>query len=271
VHQYPFWEILGWWLDGLWRHVAATINFTWLLPKNESPPGFWYIYFSWWDWDWNTDDKGRVNSTITRNWMWACQRLWENWINEVGNIAQDLALTAVRGWTGYVIYGYVTFRQWIDAIAGRVGSWVPSFAYNLADACYRLWQWLPEDIRSGVASWYSKFLGWYDSVVAWAQSTYDQAKIWATSAWAWICATGASLKSWWDTAHWWLDDFRQNAVARIVGWLGTTWARAVLFFAHAGTFWYDLWGSYAVEIGEFWDNPLMWLYDRAEDELCKRW
>jgi len=270
-YKYGFIQILGWWLDGLWRHICITVGMTYFLPVESGPPEFWYEWFSWWDWKWNLSPSGKVNKTITRNWLWSCHRFWELWTEDLAQNAVYLAEDAVRVFTGWALHGFVRFQDWIEAIRSRVGTWVPPFAGDLAQGLYRLWLWLPADIRDNVVTWYDKFSAWYNSVVSWVQVTYDDAKAWAYGAYAWVLDTGEALKTWYNNAHWWLDDFRQNAYDRVTGWLGSTWNRAVTFFTAAGQFWYNLWGSYAPEIGAFWADPLGWLYDRVEDELVRRW
>jgi len=270
-YKYGFIQILGWWLDGLWRHICITVGMTYFLPVEPGPPEFWYEWFSWWDWSWNLSSSGKVNKTITRNWLWACHRFWELWTAAMADDARAAAQQAVRRWYGYVLHGYDTFQAWVEAIRARVGTWVPPFASHLADGVYRLWLWLPADIRDNVVTWYDKFSAWYNSVVSWVQVTYDDARAWAYGAYAWVLDTGEALKNWYNGYEEWLRHFRDDPYNTVRRWLGGTWERAVTFFTAAGQFWYDLWGSYAEDIGAFWADPLRWLYDRVEDELVRRW
>jgi len=270
-YKFGFQQILGWWLDGLWRHICATLGMTWFLPENESPPAFWYEWFSWWDWIWNLSPTGKVNSTITRNWLWACHRFWGRWTEAVADDARLFATSTVRGWYGYVLHGYETLQEWVDAIRGRVGTWVPSFATNLAQAAYLLWLWLPADITSGLVSFYDKFSAWHDAALDWVRGYVDTAKAWAYGAYAWVLGMGETLKVWYNNVHAWLDDFRANTYWRVTQLLGNTWTWTQVFFESAGIFWYNQWAWYGAEIGAFWGDPLGWLYDRVEDELCRRW
>jgi len=141
----------------------------------------------------------------------------------------------------------------------------------MMEALWNLWSWLPGDIRDNIVSWYDKFVAWYNAAISWAESRYEATRVWVANTGTWLVNGYNTVRGWYDSAHGWLDDFRWNAYARVTGWLGTTWTRAVTFFASAGTFWYNLWGSHAADIGAFWADPLGWLYDRVEAELVRRW
>jgi len=271
VHKYPFLQILSWWLDGIWRHVLTTTGLTWLLPGNESPPGFWYIWFSWWDWIWNLSSSGKVNETITRNWLWACHRLWGNWTDEVGDYAKTSAVNLVRLWQIAAGSSVFNIQTWFGVLVAWLGARSLSWASDVTEALGTLRDYFPAGIADGWRAWTDLWDNIQTSLINWCKARYDDAIAGATDAWNWIVATGNALKSWYDVAHTWLDDFRQNAAARVTDWLGATWTNAVTFFTSAGTFWYNLWGSYATEIGKFWPDPLGYVYDRVEDYLCGKW
>lgn len=256
-------------------------------------PVWWHYFYPEWDW-WtgmgpsNVPRSNLIGLAVRGTW-----RLLGLWIEEIGDWAVSKAESNVRAWTGFAASDYVTFGGWIWSIVLRLGNFVPSFADTIADAAVWLYDRLPVDIQSLTVTWYDKFVAWYNAGNSWVQANYDEAKNWATAAFNWTITTGVTLRSWYDGAHTWLDDFRNNASARVIGYLGTAWtwladfqgnyyarvtmwlspywSRLALFAGGASTFYLNLWGAYAAEIGAFWDDPLMWVYDRVEDELVRRW
>jgi hypothetical protein len=163
----------------------------------------------------------------------------------------------------------------------------------LADAVTKLYGWLPPEIRAGIRSWTELFGSIIDQVQQWAQDRYDGARAWYEGTRLTIEAWVGEIRSWWQTAAGWLDDFRYNAKARVLAWLGATWSwlealwndpfgvitgylgetwtKLYSFARDCLTFWYNLWGQYGSEIGAFWGNPLRWLYDRVESFLVSIW
>jgi hypothetical protein len=269
---YSILDILGWIVHGWWQRFVIEHNL-WAglaFTEPDDAPQMWLDIYPEWLWD-----HGLTNGKP--DWYWCfhytgCARVhFENWVFDKTDSARDTAVSWVRAFTGYVRYGYTRFEYWVDTIWNRVGAYSLWWADNLTAAADWLRNKLPDEIRSSWSTWSDIWEGIKDAVKDWARARFDAAVVWATDAWAWVIGTGNLLKSWWDTAAAWLDDFRQNAYERVTTWLGTTWTRAVTFFRDAGTFWYNLWGSYATEIGAFWADPLGWLYDRAEAELVRRW
>jgi len=271
VHEYSFLQILAWWLDGIWRHVLTTTGLTWLLPENESPPGFWYIWFSWWDWTWNLSESGKVNKTITRNWLWACHRLWGNWTDEVGEYAKTSAVNLVKLWQIAAGSDVFNIQTWFGVLVAWLGSRSLSWASDVTDALVTLRGWLPHQVYLGYKTFEDLFRDIKESVKRWAIGRFDDAVTWATDAWNWVIVTGNALKTWYDTAHTWLDDFRNNAVTRVTSWLGTPWAILSGLAEDLRIFYNTVWSPWRERLVEFISDPLTYIYDRAEDYLCAKW
>ena len=260
---------------------------------DKMPPDWWYKFKQWERWYYATDVDGRPLPHWFNVYFDCCWSWLGFWIQEVGDWAWEKALDLVRLFTGFVQFGYATFESWVTAIRNRVGTYVPWFANSLAHATYRLWQWLPPEIRDGIQTWQAIWGNIINTVQQWAQSRYDDVRGWYWGARRTLERWVNDLHSWWQYAHGWLDDFRHNAEARvrqwlggawswlvafwndpygaITGYLGETWNKLYSFARDALVFWYNLWGQYSEEIGEFWSNPLRWLYDRVEDYLVEKW
>jgi hypothetical protein len=294
-HRYSIGQIAGWTLDGVWQWIRKEVP-DWIIePRHVSrgPPGWWGSVKTWGDWYYCVASDGHPQSCWFSNYIDACWKLLGKWIDEAADDVGDAVSGAVRSWVGYVQGGFSNFSDWIKWLQGLTGGYLPWWASSLADAADRLYWWLPAEIRQGYTSWSDLWEGIKASVRDWARARYDDAKAWADGAWQWVLNQGATLKGWYDAAGAWLDDFRQNASERVRGWLGTAWDWIVGFWNDpygtiTGTlgdswealktaardalpFWYNLWGSYADEIGAFWGDPLGYLYDRVEDFLSDKW
>jgi len=274
---YPLLNILWWNLVGQWMHFVFThIASTYIRPRVL--PRFSTTAPQWWKDSWGHSYNWYHNLTngvpgVLFVWYYAraARDRFSDWIRNAADTVARPLVDAVRGLLGNLLYGYTKFSDWIRAIQVRVGSWVPWWTSTLAAGLDYLWNRLPGDIRDGTISWYTKFSAWYNAAISWSQSRYESVRVWVVNTGAWLVSGYNTVRAWYDSAHGWLDDFRLNTYARITARLGVTWTRAVTFFTSAGTFWYNLWGFYAADIGAFWADPLGWLYDRAEDELVRRW
>ena len=294
-HRYSLGSIIGWAVYWVWQWIRYLLPDIIIRPDRvgSNPPYWWYSFASWSDWAYCVGYDGIPRACWYDHYREALIAALGAWVSEVGDWASSAATNAVKGWLGYIWYGYSSFSSWLLALWRRVGEVLPGWAYNVADALNRLYLWIPSQIRYGLQSWSSLFDSITNGVKDWVRSIYDYARGRALAAWDWIIASGQTLTWWYNSAHSWLDDFRYNASVRVRGWLGSAWdwlvgfsqnpagvilaqlgvawIRLRLFAENAVTFYFNLWSEYASEIGEFWGDPLGWLYDRAEDYLVSKW
>lgn len=292
-HQYALYQIALWMLHWQMQNIRNWAPYVDPIAETGGVPRWWHYFYTDWDW-WTGMGPGYVpRSHLVGMAVRGTWQLLGLWVEEIGDWAVSKAESNVRKWTGFASSDYVTFGGWIWSIVLYLGDVVLSFADTIAEGVVWLYDRLPVDIQDLTVTWYDKFVAWYEASQSWVQTNYDAAKASATLAYNWVADTGSTLSSWYSGAHTWLDDFRDNASARVVGylgtawtwltdfrdnyyarvtgWLGSSWSKLVAFCGGALTFFYNLWGWYAPEIGAFWADPLMWLYDRVEAELVRRW
>jgi len=290
--SYSWLDLLQWYLHWLWQYIREIAPF--IAPTAEAEiPAFWFEYFSANDWLWNVDDDWVPNETCIRNALWALRRLIRRWIEEYVDYIKEVTINYVQSSTGSVLHLFDTFSDWIENLWVKVGLVIPWWCDDVVDGLGDLYGWLPPVIRTAVNTWDDIWDGIKTAVKDWAKDRFDDAKVKALNAWSWVWNTGYSLKDWWDAAAQWLDDFRLNAVARVKGYLGAAWTTLSTFATEACGFYYNLWGGWATDIADFFENcgsywyqvwlsyadsltsfladPPGYIYDRIEDELCKRW
>ena len=239
--------------------------------ENANPPAWWFLYWNWSDWWSNLDSNRRPNLDWCFHWTVGSLRLVGAYAESVADNARDAAKNTVRQWIGYARHGFSNFSDWVDNLWGKIGAASFSWASSLTDAATWLRGRLPQTIREGLQSWQSIWDGIKNAAIDWARARYEDARAWASGAYTWVLGTGETLRNWHARAQVWVDDFRQNTYTRVTGLLGATWTRLVTFAGGSLTFWNNLWGSHADDIGKFFGNPLQFLYDRAEDFLVSRW
>lgn len=294
-HERSIWEIMLSILFGIEQKIRDLMP-DWVIRAEKMakmPPSWWYKFKRWEEWYYATDADGYPLAHWFPAYFDCCWSWLGLWVDEVGKWAYEEAVAIVRQFTGLVQFGYSTFQGWITALWDRVGGFVPWFADSIADAAIKLYNWLPYEIRSGLKSWADLFTGIINQVHQWAQDRYDDVRNWYYGLRVQIQDWIIQVRGWWLMAHDFLDDFRHNAenrvrewlggawqwlvnfwnnpVGTITGYLGETWTKLYTFARDCLTFWYNLWGQYATDIGAFWGNPLRWLYDRVEDFLVSRW
>jgi hypothetical protein len=295
MHELSIWKIMSIYLDFYVQKIKDVFP-DWIIQtdvQSINAPSWWYKFKTWEQWYYALDENRRPRTS----WFTAyadCAAQWLGYyVDEVGDWARDKALTLVRIFTGFVQFGYDTFERWINVIWSRVGSFVPFFADNLADAAIRLYNMLPFEVRQGLRTFAQLFSQLADDVKHWAELRYNDVRDWYNGARLTVEQWIGQVREWWLSAKDFLDDFRHNPYGRIRQWLGSawdwlvsfwndpfgtitrylgeTWTRLYNFARDCLSFWYNLWGSHASEIGAFWDNPLRWVYDRVEDFLISKW
>lgn len=292
-HTYPFADVWKWLFHGWVQRIRYNVNPTLVMRVTFGIPGWWWRWYSYHDWALNLDHALKPNWEWIRLFQDGSYQVFKDWINEVGADALKKAKADIRGLVGAVSVDYPTFSAWLSAVgsyAGTTGLW---WADNLTQGLNTVRYLLPWSIRGGVQTWDDVWEGIRRSVREWAQARYDAAKKSAVDAWNWVISDGGPIRTWYNSVKLWIDNFRADPVGTVTGLLGDAWPWLVAFWLLPGaviqaflgpnwemlktfardsvTFYYNLWGSWAEEMGEFWANPIEWICDRLEDEIVKRW
>jgi len=240
-------------------------------PEHGNPPTWWWLASGWGDWYSHRDRNDIPDRTFIESWMRSAWRALGLWIEEVGKWALDQAGDRVRGWIGYVQYGYSNFSQWIQSTYIRLGSGMVWWASTAVEGLGKLYGWLPPEIRMGLQSWAAL----WDSIVgrakAWVQATYNLAISLGAQAFGWTVQVGNRLDGWYQAAHGVLDDFRANPSAFILARLGPTWTVLQAFATIAVPFYVKLWSDHARDLADFLADPAGWIYGKLESYLERRW
>lgn len=293
THTYQFVDILFWIIHGIKQLILLWIPL--LNPEAEygTPPQFWLDHVDWDMWYAHLDADRRPDSTWIWYWNWAAWRTLGGWCDEIFIGARNAAVDWVRSFTGWLLYGYATFAEWIDAIHVRVGDWIPAWTTSLAAGLNDVWWMLPYTVRERVHTFgqfidqllddlWDQITNYYLLFVQRVGYVYD-----------WLVYTGVTIEDWFVTVGNFVLDFSRHPAAYVVGWLGEAWNWVLYFWSDPGgyienllsptwtriyvfardclNFWYNLWGSYAAILADFLADPLGWIYDRVEDELIDRW
>jgi hypothetical protein len=270
-HAYTIRELFEWLVYGVVQYARYYLPLVDPSPVDFTPPAWWFLFYSQGDWDRGLGSDGVPRLVWILKWLRGCYQLVGAWVEEVGAWAFDNALNTVYSWTGLPQHGYPTFRAWLDAIRSRVGTWVPAWASDLADAAVALYFMLPFGIRHARYSWSEFVQGFVDDAVAFLLSWLSDTISWAAQAWAWVGLYGEVIRLWVDGVRAWLNWFRSNPTEAVEQWLGTDYQRLRLFAQDALTFYYNLWGQFARDLSEFLHYPARFIIDRLEDELIRRW
>lgn len=269
--QYSVQTIASSILHGITQAIRVVVPI--ITPDDErgQPPGWWYWYWSWGDWYLNLDAAKRPNLDWCYHWTVGALRLLGAYADDAADSVKATLSSTVRGWVGYVRHGFVDFSTWIESLGVKIGQGSFAWAGNLTDAANWLRGKLPDAVKYGSQTWGAIWDSIKQAAIDWAKARYEDARAWAYGAYAWVLDSGKAIKTWYDNSRSWLDDFRQNTHTRVVGLLGDTWKRLTTFAGGGLSFYQNLWGSHATEVGAFFGNPLLWLYDRAEAFLISRW
>ena len=268
---YSFTDIISIWWHGQKQTILYYAPF--VEPEKElgaAPPWFTEVYPDWL-WDYYLDQERRPTETWLYNYNYAAKETLHDWLDQLKSDAVSDAGNWVWSWTGGPDHGYSTLADWLEAIRTRVGTWVPTWADNLASGLNDTFYRLPQAIRNATASWDDIWNNIKDSVKSWAQDRYDDAKTWAINAWNWVTQQGNTLTSWYDNVASWVNAFKQDPYGTITGWLGATWGKLHTFAQNALDFYYNLWGSYAQRLSDFLADPGQFIVDWLEQRLIQLW
>jgi len=270
-HRYALGEITWALLRGIGQLALDLIPLLSPWPEHGPPPNWWWWTCGVQDWYSHRDRNDVPDRAFIESWLRAAWAALGHWIEEIGDYARDQAGDRVRGWIGYVQYGFSNFSQWIQATYLRLGNGMVWWSDTAIHALDKLYQWLPPEIRLGLRSWAATWDWIVDRAKSWVQATYNLAISLGSQAWGWAITTGNRLDGWYQSAHGVLDEFRANPSGFILSRLGPTWGLLTGFALSALPFYVGLWGSHASELANFLADPAGWIYDRLEAYLERIW
>lgn len=275
---YSLLSILWWNLVGQYMYyVYAKLSLTtfWVhrfLPRFDPGPPQWWLdtwhVYAWWD---DNLDSRIPNTAFVLLYRQAAQERFRDWINDAANTVAQTLVDAVSNLLGILYHGYTTFSDWLSALRGRVGTWVPDWADHLAHAATLLFGWLPSDITSGIVSFYDKFVAWYEVTKSWVRVGYDAAKNWVANVAPMLTAGYITIRNWYDIVATWVTNFKADPYGTVAGWLGAPWTTWIVLRYAIIDFYNNIWVPFKATLHDFLADPLCWMYDRVEDELIRRW
>lgn len=285
--------LIGWFFYGFIRYVIFWVPLLTPPSVDRSPPWQWFRYGDWGDWFHSDDNRGGPDEFWLQTWFRMVfgealllavdeakpyvRRIRDALRDLIGGIRSQFG--SVSGWLGWLeaLFGYPL--PWWSSTVNRGLSWLRGK--------------LPASIREGWRSWDQLFDGIASGVRAWVASVYDHFRNLAQDAWSWAFNQGEMLLRWyWHVESWiqqfknnpygtitgylgwnwdWLHDFVYNARARILSYLGSDIHKLLLFGQNAAIFYYNLWSRGWRVLSEFVDDPMGFLYERAERMLIDRW
>jgi hypothetical protein len=190
----------------------------------------------------------------------------EDWIaNKSRGIAEPL-VNAVSNLLGSLAHGYTTFSSWLEIIRSRVGTWKPWWSTNLANAADKLYSWLPASIRGNHSTWGELWESIKEDVRNWASLQFDAAKTWVANTAPWLITGYNTVRAWYDLVSTWITSFKNDPYGTVAGWLGIAWTYWLTIRDEIANFYNDVWIPFKVSLHDFLDHPVLWLYDRFDEE-----
>jgi len=270
-HDWSLGEITWGLMRGLAQLALDLIPLVSPWPETGAIPGWWWLVCSYWDWSQNRDSRGVPNRYFIECWLRAAWHALGRWIEEIGNDSLSRAADRVRGWIGWVQYGYSNFQQWMQSLHLRLGSGMVWWSDTAIHGLDKLYRWLPPEIRQGYTSWGQLWDGIFQRATDWVKATYNLAISLGSQAWGWMVHVGNRLDGWYQAAHGTLDEFRANPSAFILARLGPTWGVLTGFALSALPFYVGMWGSHASDLANFLADPAGWIYGKLESYLERIW
>lgn len=274
-----WWNLLGQWMVFLYKKVFPYVYAKYLLPKfNKGAPTWFTCGWAWWElWDYNLKDcatyrkKCIPNSAFALHFRNVAKDRLADWIKNAAKGLVDVLNDAIDLILGPLLHAYTSFSNWIESIRNIVGTYVPWWTTTLAAGLVWLRLRFPTAIRDATSSWDDIWDGIKAAVADWAKLRFDAAVAAGTDAWDWVFSTGEWLNNWWLGIREFLDDFFTFHVARVQEWLGDPWAFLAGAWPELRIFYNAVWVPFGVTLYEFLADPLLWIYDRIEDELIRQW
>ena len=267
-----WWIIVGWWIKFCFEKIRYTLYRNRLLPHFGAIAPQWWLEVNQYQWIWDvTLDDGIPNYSFGVYYRGAARIHFDNWVSDKANRAADLVNVAIRATLGFVQHTYTTFQDWIEAIWDRVGDYTPSWATSLVDAAVKLYDWFPEAIVNAWKSWDTIWAEIKGDVWSWALARFDDAKNWVANNAPWVIDWINFLATWYDAVGTWVTNFKSNPYGTVAAILGLAWTFLAGSYVGLQNFYNNVWVPFGATLHDFLSDPLMWMYDRVEDELIRRW
>lgn len=283
---YPLLDILKWNIRGQWMHLLYTKVFPglWdvvynvlkhLLPRfNKGAPGWFtcgWAYASLWDNNLTEcatyRRKCRPNTAFALYYRTVAKDRLEDWIkNAADNVARPL-VNALSGLLGSLLHGYATFSNWIESIRNIVGTYVPWWTTTLAAGLVWLRLKLPGAIRDATSTWSDIWEDIKTAVKDWAKTRFDAAMTWVANTAPGVVTWINTLGAWYNLVSAWVNAFKDNPYGTIAGTLGAAWDFLSGSWTGLRNFYNTVWVPFKVDLHDFLDHPMLFLYDLVDDEI----
>lgn len=267
-----WWIIVGGWIKFVFDKIRLSLWRSCLLPHFGDVAPAWWLEVNRYQWIWTaTLTNGVPNYAFGFWWRGAAKIHFDNWVSDKANRAADLVNVAIRATLGFVQHAYTSFENWIEAIWDRVGDYIPWWASSLVDAAVKLYAWFPTAVVNGWKSWDLIWAEIKGEVWSWALARFDAAKNWVANHAPWVVDWINFLATWYYAVGAWVTNFKNNPYGTIAGWLGPAWSAWLAIRKGIVLFYNTVWVPFNVDLHDFLDHPMLWLYDKVEDELIRRW
>lgn len=277
---YALIDILLWIVRGWWQYFVLDHGLpSWLkLAEGTTAPAFWRDYYSQWQWEYYLDDNGKPTHLIWASRYRTCAtRAFNAWVGVQTRAARDAAISAINAALGSLLHGYTTFSAWIETIWNRVGTAMPWWTVNVVSGLSKLYYWLPSAIRSATSTWDDIWDAIKTAVKEWAKARFDAAIAWLNNTISWLTTGYNTVRAWYDIVATWVTNFYNNPIGTVVGWLGAAWTFLTGAWTGLKDFYNNVWVPFKVSLHDFFDHPVLWLYDRFDEEadnyieILSRW
>lgn len=285
---YPLVNILWWNLLGQWMHFIYTKVFSWvsefyypylewLLPRFTKGAPTWFTCGWAWADLWNDNLKNctgdpprcRPNTAFVLHFRKVAKDRYEDWVADKAGTIAGVLVDAVSVLLGSLLHGYTTFSIWIDAIRGRVGTYVPWWTTTLAAGLVWLRSKFPTAIRDATSTWDDIWGSIKTAVKDWAKARFDAAIAWLNNTVSALVTGYNTVRAWYDLVSTWVTNFKNNPVGTVVGWLGAAWTAWTGVRTGIVNFYNNVWVPFKVGLHDFLDHPVLWMEDRVTEEVTQ--
>jgi hypothetical protein len=271
MHRYSIDSLIGWFRDGAIWLVLAVAHLAALVTVPNTPPDWWYRWWSGSDWYYGSDNDWHPKRELAERFLLGTWRLLSEFIDESAN---------------YLV------TQGFNVLSRAIGA-LPFWAQTVARGLDSLFSWIPNEIKYAGATWASLFLSVQMTVWDWARARFDDARTWTYTLRDWLGRWGNPIQAWWYPIQFSLDDFIRHPSERIKAVLGGTWTwiealrvnlrgevlaafggdlvKALALARDAGEWLYNFKATYAKDIGEFFADPGAWIVEKIRAEIERIW